>query len=136
MGSSAPLALNWLAIISAAATGFIIGGIWYGPLLGKAWMRASGVTEEAAQRSNKPRTFGLTALLNLVASISLAMFIGAQGDWYFGLFAGFMTGLTFVSTALGVTYLFEMRPLKLFLINAGYQTVNFSAMGLILGAWH
>ena len=136
MGSSAPLALNWLAIISAAATGFIIGGIWYGPLLGKAWMRASGVTEEAAQRSNKARTFGLTALLNLIASISLAMFIGAQGDWYFGLFAGFMTGLTFVSTALGVTYLFEMRPLRLFLINAGYQTVNFSAMGLILGAWH
>ena len=31
---------------------------------------------------------------------------------------------------------FEMRPLKLFLINAGYQTVNFSAMGVILGAWH
>lgn len=136
MGPSGPISLNWLAIVSAAATGFIIGGIWYRPLLGKAWMRVSNVTEEAMQRSNKARTFGLTALLNLIAATSLAMFIGPQADWYFGLFAGFMTGLTFVSTALGVTYLFELRPLRLFLINAGYQTVNFSAMGLILGAWH
>jgi len=136
MGASGPIALNWLAVVSAAATGFIIGGLWYGPLLGKAWMRASGVTEEAMQRSNKARTFGLTALLNLIAATSLAMFIGPQADWYFGLFAGFMTGLTFVSTALGVIYLFELRSLRLWLINAGYQTVNFSAMGVILGAWH
>ena len=136
MGTTGPMTLNWLAVIAAAAAGFIIGGIWYGPLLGKAWIRASGVSEEAVQRSNKARTFGLTALLNVVAAISLAMFIGPQADWYFGLFAGFMTGLTFVSTALGVIYLFEQRSLRLWLINAGYQTLNFSVMGVILGAWH
>jgi hypothetical protein len=37
--------------------------------------------------------------------------------------------------ALGVTYLFEHRSLKLFLINAGYQVVTFTVMGAILGAW-
>ena len=136
MGSSGPIALNWLAVVCAAATGFIIGGLWYGPLLGKAWMHATGITQEAMAKGNKARTFGLTALLNLIAAASLAMFIGLQGDWYSGLFAGFMTGATFISTALGVIYLFEMRSLKLWLINAGYQTVNFTAMGVILGAWH
>jgi Protein of unknown function (DUF1761) len=64
------------------------------------------------------------------------MFIGAQADWKFGLFAGFMTGATFIGAALGITYLFEQRPLKLWLINTGYMTLNFSAMGAILGAWH
>ncbi len=47
-----------------------------------------------------------------------------------------MTGATFVSTALAVTYLFEARPLRLWLITAGYQTLNFTLMELILGAWH
>jgi hypothetical protein len=28
------------------------------------------------------------------------------------------------------------RPFKLWLINAGYQTVVFTVMGVILGAWH
>jgi hypothetical protein len=34
-----------------------------------------------------------------------------------------------------VIYLFEQRPLRLFFINAGYQIVNFTVMGLILGVW-
>jgi hypothetical protein len=47
-----------------------------------------------------------------------------------------MTGITFIGVALGITYLFEQRPLRLLLINCGYMTLNFSAMGAILGAWH
>jgi hypothetical protein len=63
------------------------------------------------------------------------MFIGPSRTWQFGLIAGLLTGLTFISVAFGVTYLFESRPFSLFAINAGYQTVLFAAMGAILGAW-
>lgn len=127
--------VNWLAILVAALAGFAVGGIWYGPLFGKAWMRESGVSLEKARAANKPKLFGTVFVLNLIAAGSLAMFIGPSGSWRFGLFAGFMTGLTFISTALGVIYLFEARSLRLWLINAGYQTVIFSLMGTILGAW-
>ena len=75
-------------------------------------------------------------VLNLLAAGSLAMFIGPTATWSFGLFAGFMTGLTFVSTAFAVIYLFESRSLRLWLITAGYQVVIFSVMGTILDAWH
>jgi hypothetical protein len=127
--------LNWLAVLVAAAAGFLLGGLWYGPLFGKAWMAASGVTSQRARSANMLRLYGTTLALNIVAAISLAMFIGG-GDLRFGVFAGFMTGLTFVATALGVTYLFELRPLRLWLINAGYQVLFFTLMGAILGAWH
>jgi hypothetical protein len=50
--------------------------------------------------------------------------------------AGFMAGFTYVAAAFGITYLFEFRPFKLRPINAGYQVVVFSVMGVILGAWH
>ena len=66
-------------------------------------------------------------------AINLAFFIG-NNDAAFGLVAGLATGLGFVSLALGVNYLFEGKPLKLWLINAGYNTVVFSVMGLIIGA--
>jgi hypothetical protein len=128
--------INWLAVPVAALSGFVIGGLWYGPLFGKAWMAATGITEEKAKSANMARTFGLTFVLNVVAAASLAMLLSAPDyGWQEGLFYGAITGLTFVSAALGITYLFEQRPLSQFLINAGYQTVNFATMGLILGIW-
>ncbi len=135
MGGNAMANINWLAVVVAALAGFAVGGLWYGPLFGKAWMHEVGLTEEKMKSGNMLKIYGGALALNLIAAFSLAMFIGA-GDLNFGVFAGFMTGLTFVSMALGVTYLFERRSLRLWLINAGYQTVIFTVMGAILGAWH
>lgn len=135
MGPDALASVNWLAVIVAALAGFAVGGLWYGPLFGKAWMQEVGMTDEKMKSANMGKIYGGALLLNLVAAFSLSMFIG-KGDMNFGVFAGFMTGLTFVAMALGVTYLFEQRSLKLWLINAGYQTVIFTVMGAILGAWH
>jgi hypothetical protein len=136
MDATSPMAsLNWLAILVAAIVPFAIGFLWYGPLFAKAWMRLTGISEEKARQANMAKIYGTTFVLNLVIAFSLAMFIGAN-DWKFGLFAGFMSGFTFVAMAFGVTYLFEQRPFRLWAINAGYQTVTFTVMGAILGAWH
>lgn len=136
MEPASSMHINVIAVIVAALAAFVLGAIWYGALFGHAWQRASGVTPEMARTTSRPKIFVLTFLLNLIAAVSLAAFIGPAGTLGFGLFAGFMTGLTFVSTALGVIYLFEMRNLALWLINSGYQVVMFSAMGAILGSWH
>ena len=135
MASDALAHVNWLAVLVAALGGFAVGGIWYGPLFRNAWMQETGVTMERAKTANMPMIYGTVLLLDLVATTSLAMFIGG-GDLRFGAFAGFMTGLTFVATSLGITYLFEMRSLRLWLINSGYQIVFFTLAGAILGAWH
>jgi hypothetical protein len=50
--------------------------------------------------------------------------------------AGFAAGLCWVTASLGVNYLFERRPFRLWLINGGYFTLQFTAMGAILGAMH
>jgi hypothetical protein len=36
---------------------------------------------------------------------------------------------------MGITYLFESRSMRLFLVNAGYHAVTFVVMGGILGVW-
>ena len=30
--------VNWLGVVLAAAACFVVGGIWYGPIMGKKWM--------------------------------------------------------------------------------------------------
>ena len=128
--------IHWLAVAVATIIGFPLGALWYGPLFGRAWMTATGITAERVRQSNKGKIYGTTLLLNFVIATSLAMFVGGSANLRDGLFAGFMAGLTYVAAAFGITYLFEFRSLRLWAINAGYQVVMFSAMGAILGVWH
>jgi len=40
-------------------------------------------------------------------------------------------GLTIMSPAIGITYLFMRKPLKLFLIDAGHFVVGMAAVGVV-----
>ena len=131
------LHFNVLAIVTAALTTFAVGGLWYSPILfATAWMRESGLSEEQARQAPMGRIFGLSALAALVMATNLAAFLGAKATLSFGLAAGAATGVGWVSMSLGVTYLFEERSLKLWLIDSGYHVVAYTLMGGILGAWH
>ncbi len=134
--NSALSGMNYLAVVVAAVAVYVLRTLWYSPaFLGKLWMAASGLTEEKARQGNPGLIFGVSFLLELVAAFVLALFIGAEGTLSFGLQAGFLAGLFWVSTALGVVYLFERRSLRLWLLNAGYLTLAFTVMGGILGVW-
>lgn len=127
--------INWLSVVVAACSAFLVGGIWYGPLFGKAWMHAFGFTEEQLKKRSMGKVFGISIVLMLFAAIDLEMFIGPEGNLAYGLLAGFFAGFGWVATFLGVLYLFENRSLKAWLINAGYCTISLTLMGAILGAW-
>lgn len=128
-------AINWLAVISAAISSFVIGGIWYGPLLGKVWMRSSGMTAEKVGEARMGLVYGLSLVLQVIAAVVLAMFIGPEATLSFAVFAAASVGVFWVAPALGVIYLFEQRPLAHWAVNAGYHAVAFTVMGVILGAW-
>ena len=63
--------INWLSVLAAAVSSFLVGGLWYGPLFGKAWMNAFGFTEEELAGRNMPMVFGGALALALIASINL-----------------------------------------------------------------
>ncbi|MEQ9661904.1 MAG: DUF1761 domain-containing protein [Parasphingopyxis sp.] len=128
--------MNYLAVIAAAVSAFILGGLWYGPLFGKAWQKAAGVSDEAAQSGSPAIIFGGSLILSLVAAFVFAMFLGPAPELNFALGAGASAGLCWVAAAIGIIYLFERRPLSHFLINGGYVTLQFTLYGLILGLWH
>lgn len=128
--------LNLLAILAAAASAFIIGGAWYSPaLFGTAWMKASGLSPEAMQKRSMGVVFSCALALSLVMAFNLAAFLAGPPNLAWGITAGGLAGIGWVAMAMGVTYLFEARPLRLFLIDAGYHAVAFMVMGGILGVW-
>lgn len=128
--------LNIWAVLVAALSTFLIGGLWYSPaVFGKAWMRENGFTEEGMKNSNMAKIFGLAFILALVASINLAMFLGPDQTIAMGAFYGFLAGFGWVATFVGTHYLFERKSFTLFAINAGYSIVSLTLMGVIIAAW-
>lgn len=127
--------MDWAGVVVAALSSFVIGGLWYGPLFGKAWMAASGISEEKAAQASMGKVMGLSFLLQLVAAAVLLMFIGPEAQLGFAVAAAGAVGLFWVTPALGVVYLFEQRPLSHWVVNGGYNVVAFTVMGLVLGLW-
>ncbi|MCB2061116.1 MAG: DUF1761 domain-containing protein [Novosphingobium sp.] len=127
--------MNWIAVVLAAAAGFVVGGIWYGPLFGKAWQRESGLSDESIKGANMPMIFGLVALLNLFAAFILGHVLATYGrpDFVTSTIVGGGIGLGFIATSLGVNYLFARKSLKLFAIDACYWTLVYAVMGAIFG---
>jgi len=127
--------VNWLAVALCAVSSLVLGGIWYSPVLfAKSWQQAAGLSDEQAKSGNMAMIFGGTFLLSLVAAFVFAMFLGREMGLHAATLAGFSAGLCWVAASFGINYLFERRPLKLWLINGGYHTLQFTLFGLILGA--
>lgn len=135
--ANAVAGFNWLAIIVAAVAAFVLGGAWYAKgVFGGVWMQDVGLTEEDASNANMPKIFGGSFVLQLIAAMTLATILGPESTWLTGVHVGLLVGIGFLATAYGVTYLFEQRPLRLFMINAGYNVVLLAIMGAIIGGWH
>ena len=127
--------LNWLAIIAAAVSAFVLGGLWYGPLFKHAWCRETGM-DPNAKPGHPARTFGVAFVAALVAAFGFAAYIGPQPALLEAVHAGLFVGVMFVATSFGINYAFAQRSLKLWLIDGGYHTLQFMLYGLILGLWH
>jgi len=126
--------VNYIAVALAALSAFLLGRLWYSPILfAKQWMRLTGQSEEALKGGNIAVIFGGAFVLNLLAAWAMAAFMGDMTITVAALH-GLGIGLCWVAASLGVNYLFERRPLGLWLINAGYFVLQFTIMGAFIGA--
>ncbi|RZA02709.1 MAG: DUF1761 domain-containing protein [Sphingobacteriaceae bacterium] len=131
-----PSLINWPAVLVAALSSFVIGGIWYNPkVFGTAWMKDSNLSQEQIEKSNMAKTFGFTALFSLIASANLAAFLAEPGittSW--GATAGFLAGI-WTFGAIATHSIFEQKSWRHIFINGGYSVLSLMVMGAILGAW-
>lgn len=126
--------VNLLAVLVAAIVAFAVGGIWYGPLFGKRWMKLSGIK---MGKGMKPMTaMGLYFFSMLFTSYILANIMN-----YFpttvlrGFDVAFWIWIGFVAMNTLSSVFFENKSIKLYVLNNAYNLLSLLTMGGILNIW-
>jgi hypothetical protein len=131
---------SWLAILAAAVAAWLIGALWYSPLLfARAWATAHEYTPErlAAMQARAGRAYAGSFVAFLVIAAVLCVFLAHLGvaDWSRGAGWGFHAWLGFALPIGFIAWLYSDRRFATFAIDAGYQLVYLTVMGAIIGAW-
>src|SRR5215213_4815548 len=124
--------VNWLAVIAAGVSAFVLGGIWYSPaLFGKAWMTENNLTVSDVQAGNKAKIFGWSFVLTLIMAVNLAMFLNTpEVHLAMGIMYGFLTGI-WIFCGIAIVALFEYKSTRYIFLNGGYCLVALTLMGAI-----
>ena len=132
----------WSVLVAAVAT-MILGFLWYSPLLfAKPWTLAMGYDPNDKAKMDEMRKgagklYGITFVASLISAFVLAKIIDVTtvNSALYGMKIGFAVWLGFVTTDQLTSTLFKKRPIKLYLIDTGYQLVCYLVMGAILAKW-
>lgn len=130
----------WLQIVVAGVAYFLIGAVWYAkPVFGNYWAATHKVemTEESKKRA--PMLFGMTFVLGLLMAMGMGLALHAMqapGTCMNGIKTGLFVGGVFCALPMGINYGYTGKPMKLWVIDAGYHVVGLTLMGIILSVWH
>lgn len=129
---------NYVAILVAAIVYFLLEAGWYS-FFNQAWMAGTGRTREwlMAQGINPALQYGTAIVAAIVVAAALSYFVQATGPQtvFRGVTTGFWLWIGFVLTTWATEYAFELRPLSLLCINAGFWLLGLLVMGAIVGGW-
>jgi uncharacterized membrane protein len=127
--------VNPLALVAGVLAMQVLGFLWYGPILGKVWMRAMGKSREELANAAGPIIISIVA--STVAVIGLAWMIGSHPspDAATGAIYGLIVSVAFVATAVVTSAAYESKSWTVAAIYIGYNLVGLTLVGAILGAW-
>jgi len=133
--------IKYPAVIVATLVHYILGGLWYSPLLfGNKFIQLINWTPEQLRQvesQSHAKELALAFVMSLVLVYILAHFVqytkatNALG----GIQTAFWLWLGFVVTTQAPTVIFEGRSFGLFAINVAYQLVGCALAGAILAIW-
>jgi hypothetical protein len=131
--------MNYWAVVVAAVAAFVVGAVWYGPLLfGKAHMTLRGLNPGAMADVRPPAGELLGEFVrNVVIAYVLAHFVVRLGvvDWMGAVQLGLWVGIGIQAMLLMGAVLHEKMPWRLYAIHAGDALVKTLLMAVILGVW-
>lgn len=125
--------MNIWPVLIAAASSFLMGGLWYSPaLFGKAWNAENGGQPGTGHPA---KVFGISFGFSLVAAASFAILVGSSPTLETSVKLGALVGVGLVATSYGINYQFAQRSFRLWLIDGGYHAVQFLLFGVVFGLW-
>lgn len=135
--------VNYLAVLVAGLVIFVLGGLWYSPVLfAKRWIALQGKTPEQmkadAANASMPLLYLSAFICGLLIAWAMAIFLTSSGHtgWKVGAHLGGLAWLGFAAPSSYATAIFSGKPKQLWLIDSAYNLVSFVLAGAVLGAWH
>jgi len=128
--------INYLAVLVAAIAYFVLGGLWYSPVLfGNMWKKAMNIKDGNMKGLGKVMAGGFVA--NLLTTYVMAVVLGLVGVATFAVAAqvAFWMWLGFMAPMLINSVLYEGKSWNLFIINAAYQLIGLSLAAGIVAIW-
>jgi hypothetical protein len=138
------LGIRLVPVLVAAVATMVIGFLWYSPwLFARPWTLAMGYNPDDKAKMDEMRkgagkNYAVAFITSLISAFVLAKIIDVTtvNSPLYGMKVAFAIWLGFVTTVQLTGKLFERKPIKLYLINTGYQLVSYLAMGAIIASWH
>jgi Protein of unknown function (DUF1761) len=133
--------IKYPAVIVATLVHFILGGLWYSPLLfGNKFLQLinwspAKLAEIESQSHTKELVIAFVTSLVLVYILAHFIHYTKATTAIAGIQTAFWLWLGFIVTTQAATVIFELRPLGLYLLNIGYQLVGCALAGAILAVW-
>ena len=133
--------VNYWAVLVAAIVVFVLGWLWYSPLLFfRPWMRARGLDPAAAMAGAKMPAGKLVIELVrcLVLAYIIAHFVAALGisNWLIAAHFGLLLWVAFPVVLLTGSVIWENTPVKVAAIHAGDWLVKLLVIPIIVSLWH
>jgi len=133
--------VTYLPAIVAAVAVFVLGWLWYSPLLFyKPWMRLRGMDPVAAMAGAKmPGGKLLIELVRcLVLAYVIAHFVALLGgsSWMGAVHLGLFLWIGFPVILLTGSVIWENVPWKVAAIHAGDWLVKMLVISIIVSVWH
>lgn len=132
--------VNFLAVAVAAVVAFIIGGLWYSPLLfAKAWVKAHGYTDEQVNEMQKgaAKAYAVTLVCDFLIALAIGVLIGYLDlhRCVQGLKLGLLIWGGFAFPLGLIASMFSGKRITVFVIDSAYQLVYLVIMGAIITVW-
>lgn len=132
--------VNYLTVLLGAVIYMFVGGLWYGPIAGKAWLDEMGMTEEEVKAAGNPTGAMVKSFFSaIVMSFGMAFLFTLPGmtetSAVHGAAFGAFLSIVIVGGATFPNYAFESKNLRHFLIHLGASTVSMALIGAMMASW-
>ena len=131
--------INYLAVLVAGVVIFMLGGLWYSPVLfAKKWMALQGRSaDDMSGGGNMAAMYGQVFICGVLTAWALAILIEFLP--VFGMMhavkLALLCWLGFTAATSYGTSMFSMKPKALWVIDTGFNLVSFVIAAVILAAW-
>jgi hypothetical protein len=131
--------LNWVAILVAAIASFLFEALWYSVFMNE-WLSGIGRTREWLMSSGMSPAlqYAVAILCAVIMATVLSICVQGSGEHSArrGILVGALVWLGFVATTWATEYIFEVRTLQIYAVNAGFWLFDLILIGAIVGAWN